>query len=157
MSDVEKHFLLLCGDLNLHLTSLDSRKLRFSITTPAQMLTDVMKEHDLIDLWRHKNPTTRRYTWRRLTPQLKQSRLDYIIVSEQMILNNVVNRVEINPSVLTDHSVVSAEFTIFTSDKGPGLFRFKNELLEDRNFVESARSEIERAKLGRKQLLKEFQ
>ena len=43
-----------------------------------------MKEYvNLVDPWRLQNPTLRRYTWRQPTP-LKQSRLDFFLISEEL-------------------------------------------------------------------------
>ncbi|MEM9078968.1 MAG: reverse transcriptase family protein, partial [Bacteroidota bacterium] len=40
------------------------------------------------------------------------------------------------------------EITLFTADKGPGLFRFKNELLNDESFVKTVKAEIREATSG---------
>ena len=40
---------------------------------------------DLVDVWRENNPGVRRYTWR--GPNIKQSRLDYFLVSSDIKKN----------------------------------------------------------------------
>ena len=62
--------------------------------------------------------------------------------------NNVLRRIEIKPSTHSDHSFVNIELTIYGNDRGRGLFRFDNELLNDSEFVDCARDEIKKAKMG---------
>lgn len=148
MSEEEKLFLLICGDMNLHLSSHDIQGNRFRLSSAAKVLTALMKDLNLVDIWRQKNPELRRYTWRRFAPQVQQSRIDYIIASEHLISSNIVQTIEIKPSILSDHSLVAAEMSIYTSSRGPGLFRFQNELLQDKTFTEEVRHEIGRALNG---------
>ena len=42
----------------------------------------MMNNMDLVDVWRENNPGVRRYTWR--GPNIKQSRLDYFLVSSDI-------------------------------------------------------------------------
>ena len=137
--------IILAGDFNLHLSKLDVYKSRFRSTEAARILIDMLNDMDLIDVWRDRNRTSRRYTWRRLNP-LQQSRIDYIFASANLINNYILKRIEIQLSVLSDHSILNLEISVHTSDKGPGLWRFNNSLLEDEMFVRGARLEIEKAK-----------
>ena len=45
----------------------------------------LMAEFDLIDIWRVRNPTYRKFTWRRSKP-VTLRRLDYFLVSSHMEL-----------------------------------------------------------------------
>ena len=62
-----------------------------------------MSENDLCDIYRLRFPYEKRFTWRRKTP-FKQRRLDYFLISDS--LKDVVNAIEIIPSVQSDHSAL---------------------------------------------------
>ena len=144
MSQIDHKFLIICGDMNVQMSYRDTSSNRFRLSTAAGILNDIVQRHRLIDTWRYSYPELRRYTWRRLSP-LQQSRIDYVFASEHIISNHSMTRVEIKAGIQSDHSLVNAEFKIFTGNKGPGLFRFRNDLLQDDDFVESVRSEIQKA------------
>ena len=46
----------------------------------VKILEDICLEPDLIDIWRVRNPTEKRFTWRQKTPII-QRRLDYWLVN----------------------------------------------------------------------------
>ena len=140
--------LILCGDFNLHLSELDVQNCRFRVTQAASKLKCMLDDSNLVDVWRERYKSRRRYTWRRLNP-LQQSRIDYVFASSSMISNHVLNRIEIRPGVQSDHSLVIFELKMFGSDKGRGLYRFDNRLLEDPTFVQTTRHEIMRASAER--------
>ena len=72
------------------------------------------------------------YTWRKKTP-LKQSRLDYILISES--LSNVVEKFTIKPSYRSDHSAVIWKLKFNSFEKGRGLWK-NNRLLTDNIYVD---------------------
>ena len=74
-----------------------------------------------------------------------QSRIDYAFVGDSLIKNHVLRRVEINAGVVSDHSIVHVELSVFGDQKGRGLFRFDNTRLEDTDLVERVRQEIRKA------------
>ena len=51
----------------------------------------MVSENDLCDIYRIRNPDTRRFTWRRKTP-FKQRRLDYFLVFDNPSRNNKICR-----------------------------------------------------------------
>ena len=79
---------------------------------------------------------------------LQQSRLDYIFISKHLVTNQSVSRVEIIPGKLSDHSLAELELVLFHSEKGSGLWRFNNRLLQDQEFIQKAREEIRKALTG---------
>ena len=79
---------------------------------------------------------------------LQQSRLDYIFISKHLVTNQSVSRVEIIPGILSDHSMAELELVLFHSEKGSGLWRFNNRLLQDQEFIQKAREEIRKALTG---------
>ena len=65
------------------------------------IILDFIEKENFVDAWRMINENCRKYTWRRLNPMIKQARLDYFLVSENM-LQYVVDA-EIIPGYRTDH------------------------------------------------------
>ena len=116
-------YIVLAWDFNVHLSELDVYKCRFRFTRAAQILTDMLNDMELIDVWRERNRTRRRYTWRRLNP-LQQSQIDYVFASENLLSTHILKRIEIKMSVLSDHSILTLEMNVNSSDTGPGLWRF---------------------------------
>ena len=138
---------ILAGDFNIHLSALDVQNCRFRVTQAAGALGQLLNDLNLVDIWRDRFPNKRRYTWRRVNP-VQQSRIDYFFVTKNLTHRSVVNRIEIKPGILSDHSLVNLELTVHGSDKGKGLYTFNNELLGDTQFIEWARLEMEKARSG---------
>lgn len=147
LSDFNNVFMIIGGDFNIHAGPNDADVGKFSETMASVKLADMVEEYCLIDIWRNQNPHTRNYTWRRSYP-LQQSRLDYIFVSAAFQLTFDIS-CEISAGVRSDHSVVDFVAVSTGRQRGPGLWRYNNELHEtDYTFVELVRTEIARAKDG---------
>ena len=58
---------------------------------------------DLTDIWRDLNTECKRFTWHRPTP-LKQSRLDFFLISESMV--PYVEQTDIQYRYRSDHSMI---------------------------------------------------
>lgn len=143
-SENDSACLIVCGDFNLHLSELDTNSKQFRLSNPSKLLAELLEDFNLVDIWRERNASRRQYTWRRLNP-LQQSRIDYVFVSDYLIRNHVLDFIQIKPGIQSDHSMVSMELTVFGTEKGRGLFRFDNRLLEDADFVHGVRQEIRKA------------
>ena len=77
---------------------------------------------------------------------LKQSRLDYILISES--LSNVVENFTIKPGYRSDHSAVILELKFNSFERGRGLWKFNNySLLTDKIYVDKVKETIERLKI----------
>ena len=70
----------------------------------AKLVEEMCVEHDLIDIWRIRNPTETRFTWRQKTPIIQRC-LDYWLVSDclQVDIDNVDNIAAIK----SDHSAIT--------------------------------------------------
>uniref|UniRef100_A0A3Q2PSH3 exodeoxyribonuclease III n=1 Tax=Fundulus heteroclitus TaxID=8078 RepID=A0A3Q2PSH3_FUNHE len=66
-------------------------------------LLKILKELDLVDIWRHYNPLSKQYTFHS-QPHLSASRIDYIFVSK--IISQLITQVDIGPIGLSDHAPV---------------------------------------------------
>ena len=69
-----------------------------------QYVEDMIIEYDLVDIWRIRNPTDTRFTWRQKSP-LIQRRLDYWLISND--LQEDVESVETITAIRSDHSAIT--------------------------------------------------
>ena len=87
----------------------------------------------MLDIWRVRNPDTKRFTWRRLNP-ITQSRLDFWLISAELSSNII--KCEIKPSIKTDHSLIALKIRINKkTSSGRGLWKFNSNLLADIDFT----------------------
>jgi exonuclease III len=122
--------MIIGGDFNVvQDTSLDKQGGRAETNKRAQAeLKTNIENLDLIDIWRVRNPSLRRYTWRQKHP-LIQCRLDYFILS-QSIANEVQN-VQISPGYRTDHNLITINIPIHNHKRGPGHWKLNSSLVVD--------------------------
>ena len=135
--------IVLAGDFNIKLSSLDSDNPCYRESRASIKLKDLLDEFVLEDAWRIQHYKERKFTWRRLNP-LQQSRIDMIFISSDILNNNVV-KTKIDAGVLSDHNFVTLKFCLSTDPRGPGLWRFNNSLLNDSDFVDFVKHEINKA------------
>ena len=134
---------ILCGDFNVHLGPYDVEMGKYKPTAASKCIFELIEQFSLKDIWRFQNPVKREYTWRRKTP-LQQSKIDYAFSSEAICCNFDVHSF-IEAGVKSDHSVIVITAVSARRKRGPGLYRFNNELLNDTEFVELAKTEIYQA------------
>ena len=128
--------LIIGGDWNTCISSsLDKsggRDIEDSVTEEMKLL---LSDLELVDIWRLKNPNTKRYTYRQRKP-LIQSRLDYFMVSSDVM--DMTDQTQILASYCSDHSCVSLKLMCTPEEiRGPGFWKFNSTLLEDSDFVKS--------------------
>ena len=99
-----------------------------------------MSENDLCDIFRTRNPDSRRFTWRRKTPFL-QRRIDYFLVSDS--LQESTEMIDIIPSIASNHSAIILELRpTYEGNRGRSYWKFNSSLTEDRQSVNSLKNEI---------------
>ena len=98
---------------------------------PAQKAS--VNDFDLVDIWRIRNHTTRRFTWRQRNPFI-QRRLDFWLISD--VCKEDIEGIDIIPSVNSDHSAIVLHFNNIDQQKhGPSFWKFNASLLNDENLV----------------------
>ena len=96
-------------------------------------------EHDLADIWRIRNPTDTRFTWRQKSP-LIQRRLDYWLISNH--LQEDVESVEIVTAIRSDHSAITLSVNgLDENDRGPSFWKFNSALINDQEYCDLLRLE----------------
>lgn len=100
----------------------------------------MMSENDLRDIFRIRNPDSRRFTWRK-KPPFMQRRLDYFLASDK--LQEMIKSVEIIPSVQSDHSSIKMTICPLQDElRGRSYWKFNNSLTNDKEFTASLKKEI---------------
>ena len=90
-----------------------------------------MSTFGVIDIWRVQHPTRKKFTWRSEKP-CKASRDDYVFTSEDVLsLNQKVD-------ILNSYGLTIMKSPLRIKGKG-----FNNPLLENRDFVEMIKEEIQ--------------
>ena len=88
-------------------------------------ILEIKETFSLYDPVRKSHPSQKRYTWRKKTP-LKQARLDYFLISENLL--SAVNKSTIDESYRSDHSVITLDISFVKFQKGKPLWKHDNSL-----------------------------
>ncbi len=144
----DSSFLIVAGDLNLAVSDLDYRgsRDRHSNVKASEIVNGLIDEFNLIDVWRHYHPNLRQYTRHQHNPKVL-SRLDYILISENMI--GSTQNSKILPGINSDHSIVKLQFDIDPNPRGRGYWKMNcNYLRKDANFANFIKDKIEDFKVN---------
>ena len=127
--------IIIAGDFNLTLNqSMDNfNYIRENNTSAKEAVKNIMSDKGLIDIYRDRNPVSRRYTWRAGSRIVKQARLDMFLISAS--LEGYVENAGIQPGYRSDHSIVTLKLDITKQTRGRGLFKFNASLLKDPDYV----------------------
>ena len=133
----DKH-IVLAGDFNFFFDiSLDlyGSKPTLKKKSIAKFI-ELKKNFDLSDIWRIRNPKTKRYTFRQThVSGLIERRLDYFSISNSMQVS--VKNIDIIASLLTDHSPITFSYCKYEeSNRGRGFRKFNNRLIENEEYVD---------------------
>ena len=133
--------IIIGGDLNTSLSALDVKGTNMTNKKAGKMINEYIKSQNLVDVWRMKHPNLFQFTWKRMNPKPVMERLDYFLISENLI--GLIKDESIQPSYLTDHSF--PVFQIKTENtKGNGYWKLNTELLKNKDYIEQIREIIER-------------
>ena len=103
-------------------------------------LKTIIKDQNLIDIWRQHHPTKRQYTWHSNTKPTIFCRLDYFLISNDLV--NCITSTQIKNGFKTDHSIVNITIDLFKKPKGVGYFKLNNSLLLENDYQELIRKTI---------------
>lgn len=124
------------GDFNLVLDPLLDKV--GVINNPKQnarrVIQQEIQDHDLIDYWRQSNPNTKRYTWMHRKPSFVGSRLDFWLVSSS--LTQFCSKTDVPPAFISDHSPITIQIKTSTNERGKGIWKLNNSLLEIPEYVD---------------------
>ena len=93
-----------------------------------------MFQNQLIDIWRMQHPYEKQYTWKRLAPEPILTRLDYFLISKNMM--SIIPVAEIIPGYKMDHDMPYINMVIRTNKRGPGFWKLNTSLLDENEYIE---------------------
>ena len=125
---------IVLGDFNIRLDEGD--------TEASRELQNILDSFSLKDIWKEQHGDKLGFTWQR--PNHKnQSRLDYIFMSNTFLNSNVIQS-SVDPGIHSDHSCVTLSMKSRVHSRGPSIWRFNNSLLENNEFVDLVKAEIQK-------------
>ena len=135
---------IIAGDWNFVLDLDNDKKggLRHTNFQARDIILAWMEETDMIDLWRHQNPDSFVFTWKRLRPHPGIfCRLDFILVSFGML--DKIDNVNIVPGYKTDHSSVCLSVESLAHKRGPGYWKLNVSYLRDIDYIDAVKKTIQ--------------
>jgi len=97
---------------------------RLQFSDSVKCVEDVMMNYDLVDIWRIRNPNSKKFSWRQKSPII-QRRLDYWLISD--LLQDDVAKVDIVTAIKTDHHAITLEIdSVDDQKRGPSFWMFNN-------------------------------
>ena len=129
------------GDFNVALSSEDTNGNPDLYPKSREVITTYMQEYNYWDVWHTQHPQVKHYM--HVASNRTQSRLDYFLVSGELIGNIVKSK--IHPGYKTDHSAISIEWISEELTRGRGLWKFNSSLLKQKEFVDGANDIIDNA------------
>lgn len=132
---------IITGDWNTTLQSIDKKGGRqWHETSYRNSVLSFMDELGLFDTFRTLHPRKKAFTYNSKALKLK-SRIDFFLTSHRLEVN--IKKAEIRSSIAPDHNATFLSLEINDAFKrGPGTWKFNNQLLEDENYVEQIKCSL---------------
>ncbi|KAJ8039510.1 hypothetical protein HOLleu_17256 [Holothuria leucospilota] len=123
------------GDFNLVL-NLQEDKIgglpQTNFNARAKLLS-LIENHDLLDIWRDRNPKSKTFTWHSSIDPSIHCRLDFFLISRQ--LKHSVTDCSITSVFGSDHASVSLALQLGV-ERGKGMWKLNSSLLDDSSYIE---------------------
>ena len=104
------------------------------------VVKELLDDMDYMDAYRLINDDKKGFTWRKLNPEKKQSRLDYFLINFDTFVH--LDDCQIDPGCRSDHSGVLLKLEFFEQARGKGYWKFNNSLLKDRKYIKIVKDTI---------------
>jgi len=128
--------IIMGGDFNIVLNPAQdkrggNRNLTKSNNYRAELLAFI-ETLNLCDIWRVLNNEKFAYTWHCKKTKIF-CRLDFWLIGEH--LSNIIHKVDIQPSVNSDHDIISLAVKTPLQKRGPSYWKFNTSLLKDTEYI----------------------
>ncbi len=125
---------IIVGDFNIKCSRLDVGKgVQFRWEKSRGMLIEIMREKGLMDVWRYENPEKREFTRKQLKEGiLKQSRIDLVLVKEEII--RYIDGIRHQGNSLSDHDSVRFRIKIGNEEVGGGMWILNAGYIEEEEY-----------------------
>ena len=101
-----------------------------------------MEVEFLSAVWRLQHLETCRFTWGLTNKARIFERIDYFLVSDQLL--NAVVHTDIAPVFASDHAIPFLKLKIGPQQRGPGFWKFNISLLQDKDYVDMVNDILEK-------------
>ena len=134
VSKTDTSKLIISSDWNITLNRIDKLGgLPWKATSSRNSLVDLVEELNLTDIYCELHPKSKSFTYVSKSLNLK-SRIDCFLISRSLSCDT--NQAEIRISKAPDHNAILSISVKSDFNRGPGLWKFNNTLLEDNNYEE---------------------
>ena len=144
IENINNEQVIASGDWNVILNpSIDARNYQSYNSRPRSrnIIQGKMEHLELVDIFRKVYPNKKAYSWRKFN-SIKQSRLDYFLISDVLIPE--VSYVDILSGYRSDHSIVCLYInTNQVKQKNNTYWKFNNSLLKDKEYVDLIKKTID--------------
>ena len=125
--------LVIGGDWNVALYAIDKKGgAAWKPHTYRDNLISMMRELELVGIFRKQNPSKLSYTYESKALNLR-SRIDFFVVAQSLI--NCVSHIGTKVSTAPDHKAVKLILALVKERRGSGLWKFNTSLLEDKEYI----------------------
>ena len=123
--------VILGGDFNVVLQRQGKSGGQYCSSKSQQLLGNILESYRLIDIWRLKNKTVRKYTWSQKKPAIK-CRLDFFLIQQNQ--EQSVISCKIYPPLLSDHSIIELKVNLLEFVRGRVCFKMNSSILTEKTF-----------------------
>ena len=125
--------LIIGGDWNVTLGCIDKKGgAKWVPSAYRDKVISMMEDLDLVDIFRQKKPLKMSFTYESKFLKVK-SRIDFFLVSNSLCES--VLEVDTKASIAPDHKAGKLCLQLNYHNRGPGLWKFNNSLLDDERFI----------------------
>ena len=134
---------LIVGDFNIKCSRLDVGKgVEFRWEKSRGMLMEIMRDKGLLDVWRYENPEKREFTRRQMREGvLKQSRIDLVLVQEEIIKYIDSMRHQVNS--FSDHDGVRFRIMVGKKEVGGGMWILNAGYIEEEEYKQQIKEVLD--------------
>ena len=135
LESLHTDYTILGGDFNFVIDpTIDSYNYAREYNRNAkQVFLSFAETSDLVDIWRVRNPKALEYTWSKSNP-MKCGRSDMFFITSDLISST--HDVIIKPGYRTDHSFLVMTLHVKEIDRGPGIWKINNSILQDTEYTD---------------------